>query len=75
MMYKVFQSTLDHTSKKIKYLMEKKNLQGKNTQIKNIHYNSLCIQEYLMNGNENSEIAKVIIKVRGKNLEIKEHKK
>ena len=58
-----------------KYLMEQKNLPGKNTKIKNIHYNSLCIQEYLLDGNENSDIAKVIFKARGKNLEIKEHKK
>ena len=58
-----------------KYLMELKNLPGKNTKIKNINYKSLGIQEYLLGGNENSEVAKVIFAARGRNLEIKEHKK
>ena len=65
----------NYSAAAFKYLMEQKNLPGKNTKIKNIHYNSLCIQEYLLDGNENSDIAKVIFKARGKNLEIKEHKK
>ena len=58
-----------------KYLMEQKNKPGKHTQIKNIEYKELCIQEYLLGGNMNIKISKVIYKMRGKNLDIKEHKK
>ena len=58
-----------------KYLMEQKNKEGKHTKIKNIEYKQLCIQEYLLEGNFNTELSKVIFKMRGKTLEIKEHKK
>ena len=33
------------------------------------------IQEYLLEGNFNTELSKVIFKMRGKTLEIKDHKK
>ena len=58
-----------------KYLMEQKNKPGKNTKIKNIEYKALCIQEYLLEGNMNTELSKIIYKMRGKTLDIKEHKK
>ena len=44
------------------YLMEQKNRPGKQTQIKNIEYK--CIQEYLLEGNYNTEISKFIFKMR-----------
>ena len=55
--------------------MEQKNKPGKHTQIKNIEYKQLCIQEYLLEGNLNTELSRVIFKMRGKTLEIKDHKK
>ena len=58
-----------------KYLMEQKNKPGKHTKIQNIEYKELCIQEYLLEGNMNTEISKLIYKMRGKTLDIKEHKK
>ena len=58
-----------------KYLMEQKNKPGKHTKIKDIEYKQLCIQEYLLEGNYNTELSKVMFKMRGKTLEIKEHKK
>ena len=58
-----------------KYLMEQKNTPGKHTKIKNIEYKQLCMQEYLLEGNFNTEISKLIFKMRGKTLDIKEHKK
>ena len=57
------------------YLMEKKNEPGKQTKISHLQYKKLEIQEYLMDGNQNTEISKLIFKARGKNLDIKEHKK
>ena len=58
-----------------KYLMDKKNEPGKQRKIAQLQYKKLEIQEYLMDGNKNSEISKLIFKARGKNLDIKEHKK
>lgn len=58
-----------------KYLIEQKNKPGKHTKIKNIEYKQLGIQEYLLEGNFNTELSKVIFKMRGKTLEIKDHKK
>ena len=58
-----------------KYLMEKKNEPGKQTKIAQLQYNKLETQEYLMDGNLNTEISKLIFKARGKNLDIKEHKR
>ena len=58
-----------------KYLIEKKNEPGKQTKIAHIQYKKLETQEYLMDGNQNTEISKLIFKARGKNLDIKEHKK
>ena len=55
-----------------KHLVEEKNRQSK---ICDIQYKSLEIQEYLMEGNKNTEISKVIFKLRGKTLEIKTMKK
>ena len=48
------------------YLMEQKNTPGKHTKIKNIEYKQLCIQEYLLEGNYNTEISKLIFKMKGK---------
>ena len=58
-----------------KYLMEQKIKPGKHTKIKNIEYKQLCIQEFLLEGNLNNELSKVIFKMRGKKLEIKDHRK
>ena len=58
-----------------KYLMDQKNKPGKHTKIENITYKKLCIQEYLLDGNQNTELARVIYKARGRTLNIKEHKK
>ena len=51
-----------------KYLIEQKNKPGKHTKIKNIEYKQLGIQEYLLEGNFNTELSKVIFKMRGKTL-------
>ena len=53
------------------YLTKKKNSQSK---IKDLQYSHLEIQEYLLEGNENTEISKLIYKCRGKTLDIKTHK-
>jgi hypothetical protein len=53
------------------YLIKKKNSQ---TKIKDIQYSKLEIQEYLLEGNQNTEISKLIYKCRGKTLDIKTHK-
>ena len=58
-----------------KYLIEKKNEPGKRTKIKQLNYDKLEIQEYLMEGNRNTVLSKIIFKARGRNLDIKEHKK
>ena len=55
--------------------MEQKNKPGKHRKIENITYKNLCIQEYLLDGNINSELAKLIYKARGRTLNINEHKK
>ena len=58
-----------------KHLMELKNMPGKQTKMVNLKYSELCIQEYLLDGNTNTEMSKLIFKARGRNLDIKEHKK
>ena len=57
------------------YLMEQKNTPGKHTKIKHIEYKQLCMKEYLLDENYNTEISKLIFKMRGKTLDIKQHKK
>ena len=54
-----------------KYLI---NLKNKQSKILNIQYSDLNIQEYLLEGNMNNELAKVIFKARAKCLDIKSHK-
>ena len=44
-------------------------------QIKQLKYRKLATQEYLVEGNENTESSKFIFKARGRNLDIKKHKK
>ena len=68
----VKQKTIDAA---FKYLIEQKNKPGKQTKIANLQYNSLCIQEYLLDGNRSTEISKIIFKARGRNIDIKEHKR
>ena len=55
-----------------KYLLEEK---GKQSKIANLEYSKLEIQEYLVVGNKNTEISKLLFKARGKSLDIKTHKK
>ena len=55
--------------------MAKKNQPGKHTKIEQVEYDKLEIQEYLLEGNMNTDLSKLIFKTRGKNLEIKAHKK
>ena len=55
-----------------KYLIDEKNRQKK---ICDLMYNKLEMQEYLLDGNENTELSKLIYKARGRTLEIKAHKK
>ena len=40
-----------------------------------LNYSELCIQEYMLDGNTNTEISKLIFKPPGRNLNIKEHKR
>ena len=40
-----------------------------------MNYEKLEIQEYLLDGNKNTKLSKLIFKARGKSLEIKTHKK
>ena len=54
-----------------KYLMEIKN---KQTKISHIKYDDLEIQEYLVDGNRNTEISKFIFKARSMTLNIKTQK-
>jgi hypothetical protein len=54
------------------HLLKEKNKQKK---IVDIEYKKLEIQEYLKEGNRNTRMSKIIFKARGKNLEIKMHKK
>jgi hypothetical protein len=58
-----------------KYLLEKQNEPGKQTKIKQLKYGKLATQEYLLEGNKNTELSRLIFKARGRNLDIKEHKK
>ena len=58
-----------------KYLTDKKNEPGKQTKSKQLKYEKLEIQEYLLEGNRNTVLAKLIFKARGRNLDIKGHKK
>ena len=55
-----------------KYLLEEK---SKQTNILDLQYDKLEIQEYMSEGSRNKEIAQVIYKARGKSLDIKTHKK
>ena len=54
------------------HLLKEKNKQKK---IVDIEYKKLEMQEYLKEGNRNTRMSKIIFKARGKNLEIKMHKK
>ena len=63
------------TESAFKYLIDKKNQPGKQTKIEQVEYENLEIQEYLLEGNKNTELSQLIFKTRGKNLEIKAHKK
>ena len=54
-----------------KHLIELKNKPGKHTKMVDLNYSELCIQEYLLDGNRNTEISKLIFKARGRNLNIK----
>ena len=54
------------------YLLKEKN---KQTKISHIHYSDLQIQEYLLEGNRNTEMSKLIYKARGMCLDLKTHKK
>ena len=51
-----------------KYLLEEKSRQ---TKIMDISYTKLEIQEYLVEGNKNTELSKVIFKARGMTLDLK----
>ena len=55
-------------------MLEKKNKPGKQTKIKQLKYGKLAYQEYLLEGNKNTELSRLIFKSRGRNLDIKEHK-
>ena len=55
-----------------RYLMEEKNNQKK---IRQLTYKKLQMQEYLMDGNRNTKLSKLIFNARGKTLDIKSHKK
>jgi hypothetical protein len=54
------------------YLLVEKN---KQTKIADLQYKNLEMQEYLNDGNRNTRISKLIFKARGRNLNIKMHKK
>jgi hypothetical protein len=54
------------------YLIKEKNKQKK---ISHLNYVKLEMQEYLLEGNRNTKISKLIFKARGRNLDIKTHKK
>ena len=45
------------------------------THTKNITYENLCMQEYLLDDNKTTELARLIYKASGRTLNIKEHKK
>ena len=54
------------------YLIREKNKQKK---ISHLKYVKLEMQEYLLEGNRNTRLSKLIFKARGRNLDIKTHKK
>ena len=54
-----------------KYLLEKKQTQSK---LSNLNYADLRIQEYLLDGNQNTNISKLIFKARSKTLDLKAQK-
>ena len=54
-----------------KYVIKEKNKQSK---ISHLKYSSLKMQEYLLEGNKNTHISRLIFKARGRNLDIKTHK-
>ena len=54
------------------YLLKEKNKQNK---ISHIQYSDLQIQDYLLEGNRNTEMSKLIYKARGMCLDLKTHKK
>jgi hypothetical protein len=54
-----------------KYLLEIKNTQ---TKISNIKYDNLEMQQYLVDGNRNTEISKFIFKARSLTLNLKNQK-
>ena len=58
-----------------KYLIKKKCEKGRQRKIGQLEYTKLSIQEYLLCGNKDTEISKLIFKARGKILDIKEHNK
>ena len=53
-----------------KHLIELKNKPGKHTKMVDLNY---IIQEYLLDGNRNTEISKLIFKARGRNLKTLEN--
>ena len=60
------------------YLIREKNKPGRNnkkSKIACIEYDQLEIQEYLYEGNENTNTSKLIFKARAQKLDIKMHKK
>ena len=63
------------TEAAFKYLIEEKNKPGKQTKIAHLQYKSLEMQEYLLEGNKNTELSKLIYKARGGTLDIKINKK
>ena len=55
-----------------KYLIKEKLKQKK---IAELNYTSLSMQEYLVDGSKDNRISRIIFKARGRNLEIKTHKR
>ena len=55
----------------LKYLIQQKNSQSK---ISTMNYEKLEIQEYLLDGNKNTKLSKLILKAKGNSLDIKTHK-
>ena len=54
----------------LKYLITEKNKQSK---IAHLEYFKLEMQEYLLSGNRNTKLSKLIFQARGRNLDIKMH--
>ena len=59
------------TESAFKYLMDKKNQPGKQTKIEQVEYEKLEIQEYLLEGNKNTELSQLIFKTRGEIWKLK----